>query len=102
MFVACATDKTKLRLSPSTKQHQNPCCRVPPVYLDLSSHHDWSVEKVIDDLPIRLKGNAKRTSVNLLSLLGAENKDLSAASQTLLTRVKLCLRLMLLFFSESH
>ena len=65
-----------------------------PVYQDLRTCHDWSVKKVIDDLLIILKGNAKHTS-DLGSPLGAENKDLSAASQTLLTRVKLCLRLTL-------
>ena len=47
---------------------------------------------MIVDLLIRLKGNSKRTPVNLLSLFGAQNKDFRAAWLTLLTGVKLCLR----------
>ena len=47
--------------------------------------HDWPVKKAIVDLPIRLKGNSKRTSGNSLSPLEAHNKDLGTASQTLLT-----------------
>ena len=46
-------------VNPSTKQRQNPCPTC-----DLSMCHDWPVEKDIDDLPIRLKGNAKHTSRN--------------------------------------
>jgi len=34
-----------------------------------------------------LKGNSKRISGNFLSLLGAENKDSGAASQTLIDQV---------------
>ena len=49
--------------------------------------HDWLVKKAIVYLPIRMKGNSKPTSGNLLSPLGAQNKDLSAALQTLLTEV---------------
>ena len=30
--VACATDETKLCLSPSVKQRRNPCSGFPPVY----------------------------------------------------------------------
>ena len=37
------------------------------------------------DLPIRLKGYLKCISGNLLSQLGAENRDFGAASQTLPT-----------------
>ena len=44
------------------------------------------------DLPIRLKGNSKRISGFWLSVLGAQNKDIGAALQTLLTGVKLRLR----------
>ena len=36
-----------------------------------------------------LQGTSKRTSGNSLSLLGAQNKDIGAASQTLLIEVKL-------------
>ena len=59
----------------------------PPVCPDLSRRHDWPVKKVIVDLPIKLKGDLKRTSGNSLSPFGAQNKDVgaaAAASQTLL------------------
>ena len=59
------------------------------MYQDLTTHHDWPIKKAIVDLPIRLKGNWKPTSSNLLSLLGAQSKDLSTASLMLLTRVRL-------------
>ena len=39
----------------------------------------------IVNLPIRLKGNLKCISGNLLSLLGAENKYIVTTLQTLLT-----------------
>ena len=55
------------------------------MYQDLSTRHGWPVKNAIVDLSIRLKV----TSVNSLSSLGAQNKDLGAASQTLLTEVKL-------------
>ena len=61
----------------------------PPVYQDLRTRHDWPLKKAIVDLPIRLKGNSKRTSGNSLSLLGSHKTDLDATSQTLLTEVKL-------------
>ena len=51
--------------------------------------YDWPVKKGFVDLPIRLKGNSKPPSSNSLSLFGAQNKDLSTASQTLQTKVKL-------------
>ena len=41
------------------------------------------------DLSIGLKGNSKRISGNSLSLLVPQKKDLDAALQMLLTRVKL-------------
>lgn len=53
--------------------------------------------KPIVNLPIRLKGNLKYTSSNLLSPSGAENKDISAALQTLLTGVRLRLQHRLLY-----
>ena len=42
----------------------------PPVYQDLSTRHDWPVKKAIVNLPIRMKGNSKRTSGNSLNPLG--------------------------------
>ena len=53
------------------------------MYQDLSTRHD---------LLIRLKGNSKCTSGNSLSLLGAQNKNLGVALQTVLTWVRLPLR----------
>ena len=61
----------------------------PPVYQDLSTCHDWPVKDALVYLPIRLKGNLKRTSGNSSSLLRAQNRDISAASQVILTRVRL-------------
>ena len=81
----------------SAKQQQNPCSGSPPVYQDLSMYHDWLVKIATVNLPISMKGNSKRTSINLLSPLGAQNIDLSATSQTILTKVKLCLRRRLSF-----
>ena len=63
------------------------------MYQDLSTCHDRPVKKpLVVDLPIRLKGNSKRTSSNSLNLLRAKNKDIGTASKTLLTGVKLPLR----------
>ena len=53
--LACTTDETKtleLRLSPSEKQHPNPCSWPPP----------GPVKKAIVDWPIRKKRNSKRIS----------------------------------------
>ena len=66
----------------------------PPVYHceELSTRDDWPVKKTTVNLPIRLKGNSKRTPGNSLNPLGAQNKDIGTGSQMLLTEVKLCLR----------
>ena len=62
------------------------------VYQDLrQTHHDWPVIKAIADFPSRLKGYSTLISSNLLSPLGPQNKDIGSASQTLLTRIRLCL-----------
>ena len=37
------------------------------------------VEKAIVNLPIKMKGNSKRTSGNSLSPLGPQNKNIGAA-----------------------
>ena len=51
------------------------------------------LKKTIINLPIRLRGNSKRTSSNSLSLVAeGSNKDLGAVSQTLLAKVRLRLR----------
>ena len=57
------------------------------MYQDLSTRHDWPVKQAIVDLPIKMKGNSNRSSGNSLSPSGAQNKDVNAASQTLLTDV---------------
>ena len=44
------------------------------MYQDLSTCHNWPFEKGIVDLPIKTKGNLKRTSGNSLSPLGASTK----------------------------
>lgn len=62
------------------------------MFHDLSTHHDWSVEKAIVDLPIKVKGSSKCTSGNSLSSLGAQNVYLGTASKTLPIGVKLRLQ----------
>lgn len=42
--------------------------------------YDWRIKKATVDLPITLKENLQRTSGNLLTLLGAQNRDIRAAS----------------------
>ena len=54
--------------------------------------HDCLVNKAMVNLPIKINGNSKHTSGNLLSPLGAESKDIHTASQMLLTEVYLYLR----------
>ena len=54
----------------------------------LSTFHDWPVKKGNVEIQIRLKGNSKLTSGNSLNPLGAQNKDIEAASQTLLTGIR--------------
>ena len=55
--------------------------------------------KSMVDLLMRIKGNSKRTPGDSFSPFGAENKDLGAASQTLLTKFRLRLQRRLLFIS---
>jgi len=50
------------------------------------------LEKASLDLPIRMKGDSKCTSVNSLSPLGTQNKELGAAPQTSLTEAESHLR----------
>ena len=60
-------------LSPSVKQHRNPCSGPPPVYQDLSTRQDWPFKKAIVHFPIRLKGNLKRISINSVESVGVEH-----------------------------
>ena len=71
----------ELWLSLSVKQCRNHCCGAPLVYQDLSTSHDWPVKQASVDLLIKMKGNSKHTSGNLLSLLEAQNKDIGAVLQ---------------------
>ena len=54
--------------------------------------NDWPVKTAIVKFPIRLKGNSEHISHNSLSPLRAQNKDIGAALQMLLTTFKLNLR----------
>ena len=58
------------------------------MYQDLSTRHEWPVKRAIAYLPISLKGGSKRISGYSLSPLAGQNKDIGAASQSLLTEVK--------------
>lgn len=60
----------------------------PAVYQDLGACNGWPVKKLFD-VPTRLKKNLKHFSGNLLGLLGAQKKEIGAALQTLLGRVRL-------------
>ena len=73
--------QTKLNrgLCPFTKQRQSPCSCFAPAYQDLSTRMIGWVEKAIVDLPIKMKGNSKRTSGNSLSPLAAQYKNIGAA-----------------------
>ena len=71
----------------------------PAVYQDLGACNGWPVKLPLFDVPTRLKKNLKHTSGNLLGLLGAQEKEIGAALQTLLGRVRLhCL----IFLIEYH
>ena len=69
---ACVTNITKLLLSPSVKQHRNPCSGPPAEYEDLSKHHDWPVKKAMVNFSMKIKQNLKCTFGNLLSPLGTQ------------------------------
>ena len=58
------------------------------VYQDLTTRYDWLVEKAIVDLSIRIK---KIFNTPPVIPLGCQNKDINAASQMLLTEIKLYL-----------
>ena len=47
--------------------------------------HDWPVKKSHCRLPVELKGNSKRTSLDALSSFFAQNKDIGTALQTFIT-----------------
>ena len=83
-YIACATDKTKFWLSLSCFGF---CTRIW-----VCAMIGLVVTNAIVNLCIKMKGNSKCTSGNLLSLLGDQNKHFGTASQMLLTKVKLRLQ----------
>ena len=87
--VACATDETKLWLSPSAKQRRNPSSGPPPVCTRI-----W-VHAMIGPLkePLSIRQSGWKEIRNVLPVIrcvswAAQNKDMGAAPQTLLTGVK--------------
>ena len=78
-ILTCSAEETKLWLSPSAKQCRNPCSGPPPVYQDLSTHHDWPVKQATVDLIANQdERKFQHSSGNLLSLLGAQKEDIDA------------------------
>ena len=59
---------------------------------DLTTRLVGLLKKPLSNFLIRLKRNSKSTSSNLLSPQRAQNKDVGAASQTLLTSIRLRLQ----------
>ena len=88
--VKVARPSLACEIAPPKSLFWDPTCQ----YKVLKRRYDWPVKKshCIVDLPIRMKGNSKCTSSNSLSPAGAQNKDIGAALQTLLTEFKLRLR----------
>ena len=89
MQLACSADETKLWLSLSVILVLGPhlCTRI-----QVCAMIGLLKTIAIVDLPIKVKGNWKCSSGNSLSPLGAQNKNISAISQMLLTKVKLRLQ----------
>ena len=83
MKVKVARPSLACEIAPPKSLFWDPTCQ----YKVLKRRYDWPVKKshCIVDLPIRMKGNS-------LSPAGAQNKDIGAALQTLLTEFKLRLR----------
>ena len=75
----------QLWLDPSASQRPIPCSGPPTMYQDLSTRPGWPVKKSHCRFANQVEAaNSKRTFGNSLSPLRAQNKDLSAAWQTLL------------------
>ena len=86
--LACTTDGSKLLIKSVCETAPKSWFWAPTrVFQDLSTCHDWPVNRAIINSLIRLKGNLKRISSNSLSPL-AQNKDMGAALQTLLNGVR--------------
>ena len=81
-LLAWVTDGTKLLII-HCEPRQILVLGLRVVYQDLNTDHGWSVNKAIVNLSSRLKGNSKRIFSDLLSVLGAQNKDMGTALQTL-------------------
>ena len=70
-------------IATSAKQRHIPCSGPPPVDQDLSTCHDWPVKKPLSIYQSGLTANPKRMSGNSSTPLGAQNKDIGAASSSL-------------------
>ena len=88
--------QTKLKpwLISFAKRHQNPCPFWAPVCVPGFKYAPWLAGyKCHCQFASQVEGKfKKRISGNLLNPLGAQNKDIGTASQTLLTEVKLHLQ----------
>lgn len=71
---------------PSGKQSQSPCSDPPRRYQELSTDYDWPVKSIGHSGQREIRG--EYVSSYLLSPLGAQNKDMFAVLQTLLTTVR--------------
>ena len=86
--LACTTDGSKLLIKSVCETAPKSWFWAPTlVFQDLSTCHDWPVNRAIINSLIRLKGNLKRISSNSLSPL-AQNNDMGATLQTLLNGVR--------------
>ena len=70
-------------IATSAKQRHIPCSGPPPVDQDLSTCRDWPVKKPLSIYQSGLTANPKRMSGNSSTPLGAQNKDIGAASSSL-------------------
>ena len=89
MHVSLRHRRTKLWLSLSAKQHQDPSSGPTAVYQDLSMYHNRPVKKPLSICQSGWKEIWKALLV--ICPLEAQNKDIGAASQILQTEVKSCL-----------
>ena len=92
-MLAYATDGTKLpftsdgETAPKSLFHG-----LPPVYQGLNTYHDWPVKMPLLICQLGWREHRNAFSPVICRLLGAQNKDIGVASQTLLTGIRLLLR----------
>ena len=87
ILIACTADKTKLWLSLSAKQQQNPCSGHPCTCIPgFEFDYDWPAKYMpLSICQSKMKGNSKHFS---LSLLGAsQKKDICAVCRRYLPRL---------------